>query len=47
MHIIEAFAVGLVIGGGLVWAFRGWIQHRKDAAAAAAQQTLGNVAKKL
>lgn len=46
MHTVIVFAFGLIVGGALVWGFRGYIQHRKDAAKAAIGTGLGNVAKK-
>ena len=30
---VVTFCIGMLVGGGLTWAFRGWIQHRKDAVA--------------
>lgn len=47
MHVIVALAVGLFVGGGATWAFRGYIERKKNAVAKSIQGQLSSAAKKL
>ena len=40
------FLIGSVVGGGLVWAFRGYIQHKKDLVSSEAKGAMGYLSKK-